>query len=296
MVSAGDGKANERTAGWPKSLWRAQAVGKVYVCGRQVAPPALSHVVNFPRLELVLSGCYENLMEVNNRVLTVRLTRGHALFAAPNCWNLPNWRHRLRLLSLLFGSNRIGLSLVTGAGTANPRLAARKFSVARPMTGPLPRVLDAMLELQAAGGPMAAMPELTRALLSCVREAIRQPAPVVVSPARSLLEAACGFLQDHFQSDISRRSTARHFAVSPNYLSRVFQVQGHMTFRGYLAQVRTDHAKHLLRTCDLKLDDVATRCGYRDTAYFCRVFKRLAQVTAANYRAAYRPAVGEKIS
>ena len=33
-----------------------------------------------------------------------------------------------------------------------------------------------------------------------------------------------------------------------------------------------------------KLDEIAARCGYRDTAYFCRVFKRLAKVTPAEYR------------
>jgi AraC-like DNA-binding protein len=290
MAVAGIGNANKRASRWPEGLLRAQPVRQVYVCGRQLRPPGLGHAVNFPRLELVLGGCYENLLEANNRAVTVRLTAGAALFAAPNCWNVPTWRHPVRLLSLLFGQKQIDLSLVTRAGAARPRVTARKFSLPRPLTGPLPKVLDAMVEVQLAGGPVAALPDLARALLSCVQEAMQQPDRPAVSPAKSLLEAACAFLQRQHQYDITRQSVARHFSVSPNYLSRVFQDQGRMTFRSYLMQVRTEHAKHLLRSQDLKLDEVAVRCGYRDTAYFCRVFKRLARMTAAHYRAAHKPA------
>ena len=289
MVRAANGNASERASRWPEDLLCPQRVTKVYLCARQLKPPVLSHVVNHPRLELVLSGCYENLIATNNRAVKVRLTAGTALFAAPNCWNLPTWRHRVRLLSLLFGKKQIGISLVTGADKANPKVTARKFSLPKPLTGPLPKVLEAMAELQAAGGPVAALPELARALLYCVQEAIRQPARRKVNPTESLLEHVCVFLQNNYQYDITRESVARQFAVSPNYLSRVFQVQGHMTFSSYLMHVRTDQAKHLLRNYDLKLDDVATRCGYHDTAYFCRVFKRLANMTAADYRAQDKP-------
>ncbi len=263
-------------------------VRKLFVCGGQLEPPLLSHRVNFPRLEFVLKGSYENLMEEGGRAVTVRLSRGMALFAAPNCWNLPTWRRRVRLLSVLFGKRQIGISLVTGTGAACPRLSARKFSLPRPMTGPLPKVLDAMLELQESGGPAAPLPELARTLLYCLRESIHQASVSEAGPAKSLLESVCSYLRDHYQLDITRKSVARQFGVSPNYLSRVFQGQARMTFSGYLSQLRIDHAKHLLRAYPLKLDDIAARCGYHDTAYFCRVFRHQAGVTAADYRAAHR--------
>ena len=100
-----------------------------------------------------------------------------------------------------------------------------------------------------------------------------------------MLEEACVYLQNHYQYDVTRESVARQFRISPNYLSRIFQVQGHMTFSSYLMHVRTDRAKFLLRSYNLKLDDIAERCGYHDTAYFCRVFKRLSKLTPAEYRA-----------
>lgn len=61
-----------------------------------------------------------------------------------------------------------------------------------------------------------------------------------------------------------------------------------MTFSSYLTHVRIDRAKHLLRNYNLKLDDLAARCGYSNAPYFCLVFKRTTKLTPAEYRARAR--------
>jgi YesN/AraC family two-component response regulator len=57
-----------------------------------------------------------------------------------------------------------------------------------------------------------------------------------------------------------------------------------MTFSNYLTHVRIDRAKHLLRNYNLKLDDIAARCGYHDTPYFWHVFKKMTKTTPMAYR------------
>src|ERR1017187_3352328 len=145
---------------WPERQLLRHPVERVFVCGRQLQPPPLSHVVNFPRLEIPLRGCYENEIESDGRVARVRLRPGAALFAAPNCWNLPVWNSRLELMSLLFGKKQIGISIVTAGGSPGPQLAAKKFSLAWPLAGPVPHILDAMVELQRAEGPGEAFSDL----------------------------------------------------------------------------------------------------------------------------------------
>jgi len=270
---------------WPQTLLQRQQVSRVFVCGRKAEPPVLSHAVNFPRLELPLAGCYENQIELGGRLTTVRLKPGDALFAPPNCWNLPTWRQPVRLMSVLFGKKQLGISIVTSRNPDKPRLMAQKFSQPRPLTGPVPKILEAILELQSAGGSAGPFAELARALLHCLGESYQVPASLETCPAKSLLEEACVYLQSNYQYEVTRESLAQQFGISPNYLSRIFQVQGHMTFSNYLMHVRTDRAKYLLRSYNLKLDDIAARCGYRDTAYFCRVFKKLTKLTPAEYRA-----------
>ncbi len=277
--------ADEQSSWWPEKPLRSHPVRRVYVCGRHLEPPVYSHVVNFPRLEIPLSGCYENQIEGKERPLMARLGPGTALFAAPNCWNLPSWRHRVRLMSLLFGKKQLGISIVAANGGANPALTAQKFSLPRPVTGPLPKILEAMIELEERASSRGPAGELVRALCAVVEVTIGRRQVTVPPRAGSVLVDVCVCLQNHYQYYLTRDSVARQFGISPNHLSRLFQVQGHMTFRNYLMHVRTDRAKYLLRTYNFKLDDIASRCGYQDTAYFCRVFRKLAKVTPATYRA-----------
>jgi AraC-like DNA-binding protein len=251
---------------WPEELLSRQAVRRVFVCGRRVEPPLLSHVVNFPRLELPLSGIYENQIEVDGERATVQLKPGEALFAPPNCWNLPTWQQPVRLMSMLFGRKQMGISIVAAKSPAEGAFTVTKFCQPRPLTGPVPKILEAMIEVHAAGGPTTACVDLARALLNCVRESFLRPIPEAVYPTKSLLEDVCVYLQNHYQYDITRESVARQFGISPSYLSRVFQMQGHMTFSSYLMHVRTDRAKHLLRSYNLKLDDVSARCGWASAA------------------------------
>jgi AraC-like DNA-binding protein len=269
---------------WPTRQLQRQPVNKVFVCGRRLNPPQYGHVVNFPRLELPLKGVYDNQIETNDQIVNVRLAPGTALFAAPNCWNLPTWRPGLELLSILFGRTQLGVSIVSARGRQFTHVEAKKISIPRPATGPAPAILNAVLELQADNGPAEVFPELIRALLRCVEELLRQPPSRRASRAHVLLEDIRIFLQSHYQYEINRDSVARQFSITPNHLSRLFQTHGHMTFSGYLTHVRIDRAKHLLGNYNLKLDDISARCGYHDTPYFCHVFKHLTRCTPMEYR------------
>ena len=264
---------------WPEQRLQRTPVGRVLVCGRKLRPPIYSHMVNFPRLEVPVRGCYENKIESNGEVITVELKPGDALFAAPNCWNFPEWHQGLELMSLLFGAPQRGISLVTARSRRQPQLAVKKFTIPRPLTGPLPHLIEAMVELQAVNGASKMFPELARALITGVGEMLHQPHDHAASRTQVLLENVCVFLQNHYQYDISRESVAQQFNVSPTHLSRLFQTHGHMTFSNYLTYVRIDRAKHLLRSYNFKLDEIAERCGYHNTPYFCLMFKRFTKMT-----------------
>src|SRR6478736_6254877 len=106
---------------WPDKLLEDNPVREVFVCGRALHPPLFSHVVTFPRLEIPLKGVYENQLEQNGQIETLRLEPGSVLFAAPNCWNNPTWKRKVSVLSLLFGKKQLGISLVTARGPGTPQ-------------------------------------------------------------------------------------------------------------------------------------------------------------------------------
>ncbi|MDR3460538.1 MAG: AraC family transcriptional regulator [Verrucomicrobiae bacterium] len=269
---------------WPARQLQRSPVKKVLVCGRRLNPPLFSHVVNFPRLEIPLHGQYRNQMESGGAIAHMVLRPGMALFAAPNCWNLPEWQPGLELLSIFFGKSQLGVSLVSARSKNYPQLAAKKYSVPRPIGGPVPHLLNALDELLTEDEPGPALTDLVCALIHCVENLLRQPAAQPGSRAQSLLEDVRVFLQSHYQYEITRDSVAEQFNVTPNHLSRLFQTHGRTTFSGYLTQVRIDRAKHLLHNYNLKLDDIAARCGYHDTPYFCHVFKKMTKATPMQFR------------
>lgn len=271
---------------WPEHLLDSHPVREVVVCGRQTQPPLLSYAVTFPRLEIPLHGCYENQIEQNGRIVTVGLKPGSVLFVPPNCWNFPTWRSKVEVMSVLFGKKQIGISVVRASGARKPQLLASKFTLPRPIGGPVPHILDALLELYAAREPQPAFAELTRALLLCLEHLAREaPAAGPEGRAQGFFERVCVYLQSNYQYDITRDSVARQFSVTPNHLSRVFHTHGHMTFINYLTHVRIARSKYLLCNYSLKLEDIGARCGFRDAPYFCRVFKRITKATPAEYRA-----------
>lgn len=269
---------------WPAGQLRRRPVSRVVVCGRRLNPPLYAQVLNFPRIEIPLSGCYVNEIEQGDRTGQARLVPGDALYAAPHCWNLPEWQPGLKLLSFTFARNQIGISLLSYRGRGFQNVESKKFSLPRQLTGPVPHLLQALADLQAAGNPSAPYADLVRSVVWCLEELLRQPQIPTTGKALTLLEDIRTYLQSHYQYEISRDSVAEHFGITPNHLSRLFQSHGNLTFSKYLTLVRLDRAKHLLQNYNLKLDDIAARCGYHDTPYFCHVFKHMTKTTPAAYR------------
>lgn len=54
----------------------------------------------------------------------------------------------------------------------------------------------------------------------------------------------------------------------------LFQKAGGIGFNEYLNYTRLEQAKHLLKRYDMKVKEVAHACGFVDSNYFCRLFRK----------------------
>lgn len=68
------------------------------------------------------------------------------------------------------------------------------------------------------------------------------------------------------------------------YFSALFKQQMGMGFARFCVQMRMEHAKRLLKERSISTCQVAEMCGYRDMAYFYRVFKQNVGVTPTAWR------------
>jgi len=85
-------------------------------------------------------------------------------------------------------------------------------------------------------------------------------------------------------NDISLKQVADEIHHNQWYLSSRFKKTIQMSFVEYLNNVRIEHSKHLLRTENLKISDVAYITGFKEPSYFCTVFKRIEGVSPNIYR------------
>lgn len=89
-----------------------------------------------------------------------------------------------------------------------------------------------------------------------------------------LYQSICNWVQENYAESLSRDSVAALFNISANHLSRLFSQQGTMSFVDYVRWVRMAKARTILQKYHLPVGEVAKRCGYADSDYFSRLFRR----------------------
>lgn len=263
---------------------RGGGVKATYLAEGKLPPPPLSFMVSFPRLSLTLGGTDEMEIDQAGKLQTIRLQRGAVSFVPANGWNRPTWKCPVKVLHFLFGPKHIGVSLVEHAGLeTGPEMVLKASYPAE--SGTIHEILNALtlLSIEPLADKMG--PLLVQALLLAVERNLRSPQTINTRKGRNTYEKVCLYLQGHFQEPITRESVAAQFRLNPNHLSRLFRREGPMGFADYLTWVRIDRAKFLLKHHDLKVDNLARSCGFRDTTYFCRVFRQKTNLTPSRYRA-----------
>ena len=95
-----------------------------------------------------------------------------------------------------------------------------------------------------------------------------------------------GFIENHYQEDISMQDAAAALRYSDAYFCKLFKQCFKVNFSSYLNEFRVQRAQQLLLDPRYNLREISTVCGYSDANYFTRVFKRLVGQTPSEYRLA----------
>lgn len=277
--------ANQSVIHELETFLRESRVRHVHFSDGTTVPPALAYVTNFPRLSVPLSGCHTMEISRDGGTRTIRPVRGHAVFVPDHAWNKPDWAERIDVLTILFGVKQIGVSLVRHKGGTQMPAAVLKASVHGGYDVPTHSILASLMVLAAdrSEGPLARL--LTESLLHACLRLLKAPQHRKPRKAIRTYESICLYLQENFQNPVTRESVAEHFGLAPNHVSRLFRKEGLMRFNDYVNLVRVNRAKFMLQNYSMTLKEIAANCCYTDTAYFCRVFKKICKVTPTEYRA-----------
>ena len=92
------------------------------------------------------------------------------------------------------------------------------------------------------------------------------------------------FIQTHYMEELSMKNVAHAMNYSDAYFCKLFKQCFHVNFSTYLNEFRIEKAKVMMENPRINVKDIGLACGYSDSNYFSRVFKRITGQTPSEYR------------
>lgn len=98
------------------------------------------------------------------------------------------------------------------------------------------------------------------------------------------IQKVTNFCRRNIESPLTIDDLAAEAGYSKYHFNRVFKEYQGVTPMAFLTQVRMNHALRLLQSTRLNVKEIAGQCGYEDSSYFCKVFRKHYQVSPNRFR------------
>ncbi len=96
------------------------------------------------------------------------------------------------------------------------------------------------------------------------------------------------YIESHYNQSLTLEDLARVAGMNPKYFCRVFRGLTHHSPVDYLNFYRIEQAAHFLDSTELSITEVGNRCGFWESSYFTKVFRKYKGVTPIQYRKTVR--------
>lgn len=107
-------------------------------------------------------------------------------------------------------------------------------------------------------------------------------------------QECCDFIEKNFQKPLKLSDIAESVGYTEYYLSRRFYKEMGIRLLDYLKDVRLNHAKILLITTNLGIQEISDRLQFSSRSYFSKVFQKKIGMSPAEYRARMGKATEEE--
>lgn len=129
--------------------------------------------------------------------------------------------------------------------------------------------------------------EVTRCLLNTVFAAFTD-----INSRRNLEQArpimlAKQFIANNYMQQITLEQISKEVGFNSSYFSALFKKETGQNFLEYLAEVRMDAAKEMLREKDIPISEICFAVGYQDPKYFGKSFKKVSGLKPSEFRKLY---------
>ncbi|MCR5209007.1 MAG: response regulator [Lachnospiraceae bacterium] len=127
--------------------------------------------------------------------------------------------------------------------------------------------------------------ELSRVMMSIINESGEEKAEKSEEPSFDrVIDNVISEIREHYTEDISLTSLATKYNLSMARLSEMIKENLKVNFSDYIASLRIQRAKELLRDESISIQEIAEIVGYNDYFYFTKVFKKVEGISPSKYR------------
>ena len=92
------------------------------------------------------------------------------------------------------------------------------------------------------------------------------------------------YVLQNMKRKITNQEIGETFSFHPNYLNRIFKADTGMTIHRYVVRKKLEESLFLLRTTDIRVEQIALQLGFENAEYFIRSFRNMYQTTPLQYR------------
>ena len=107
-----------------------------------------------------------------------------------------------------------------------------------------------------------------------------------------LIRNVQSYVDTYATEGVSLESVARHFHVSPNYLSALVRKETGKTYQQHVIEAKMRVAKQLLDDTRMHIEEISRAVGYENYISFYNMFRRMEGRTPSAYRMRNRGASG----
>lgn len=90
--------------------------------------------------------------------------------------------------------------------------------------------------------------------------------------------------ENYYNVNLSLEEISKNIFLTPAHICVIFKDYTNTTVNKYITEYRLDKAKQLLKDPSIKMNEIASRVGYRDGNYFAKTFKKEIGYSPSEYR------------
>ncbi|ARF18025.1 hypothetical protein SporoP17a_12515 [Sporosarcina ureae] len=99
-----------------------------------------------------------------------------------------------------------------------------------------------------------------------------------------VIEQLTTYIKGHLEEKLTLKELSRQVHLHPQYLSRLFKQEMNRPITEYITSARLEKSKELLLSTQYTITEIGQLCGFSDSNYFTRVFKKQEGMPPTQYR------------